>query len=140
NNLGFVADPIIDDVEKVAYLLQAGQARFPFFPRDVFAHHDHPVFTLASDRLIIEVGHLFALQPQRFKTTLADDAVFDIVGAWPFLGLGLVTGWPSQLFPGPRRHFVRDVYQIGPAVEAEEETDAAIFLPAVQVFGRREMR
>src|SRR5208283_2553456 len=137
DNLVGLADPIVGDIEQITDLIV--QAQLPFFLGDVLADHDHAILLLTGVWAIGELGHLLALQAQDLEATLAHDLVLDVVGPVTQAGHGLVTGWALQLLPGPIRQLLGPCHEIGFVVIAEDERDSPIGIPAIKVFGLREV-
>ena len=67
------------------------------------------------------------------------DALLDVVGPLPRLRLDRVAGRPLQRLPGRGRQVLGEGLEVGRGVEAEDEADARVGVPAVEVLGLGEV-
>ena len=63
--------PVVGDVKEVANLVE--QPYFALLPGDVLADHDHAIRLPTSRRPVVELGHLFALQPEVLEPAVPDN-------------------------------------------------------------------
>src|SRR5229473_5683515 len=134
--LGF-AQPIVADVKEVTDLVEEPQ--LTLFLRYILADHDHAIVPRAGGGTIIEFGHIFVLQPQRLVAALTNNLVLDVVGALPWGGHRFVLGWTLEFLPAALGQSSGLVLEIVLGVVAENEANACVVVPAVQVFGLREI-
>src|SRR6266446_4276418 len=132
-----LAHPIVADVKEVTDLVE--QPQLTLFLGDILADHDHAIVTRAGSGTISELGHLFVLQPQRFVAALTHNLVLDIVGALPWGGHRLVLGWTLEFLPAALGQSAGLVLEVVLGIVAENEANTCVVVPAVQVFGLREI-
>src|SRR5207245_3417610 len=106
---------------------------------DILPHHHHAIGLFAGAGPVVELGDLLRLQALILELAGDDDLLLDAVGALPRFGPYAVTWRAFQLPPGSFRQFFRDVHDIGHSVVAEDEADAAVGVPAVEVLGLGEV-
>jgi hypothetical protein len=137
NDVGGCRRPLVGDVKEVADLVE--QTKFAFFLGDVFADHDHAILGSACCGPRRELSNLFGLQAQGCEFVFAHDGVFAIGRAVAGFCVGF--GWLTTMqgLPSVFRQIVGDVDQVGLGIESENEADAAIVVPAVEMFGLREI-
>jgi len=99
----------------------------------VLADRDHAVGFRTSRRPVLELRHLFRLQPQDVEFPLADDPVLHLLRGGPRRPPG-AAGWASQRFPRLRWQGFGKVFEVRPGVVAEDELRAE-GVPAVEVLG-----
>lgn len=131
------AGPIIGDVKKVAIPIE--QPHAAFFLGNVLADHDHAICLLTSRGLVVELGHVFVLQTQHFIATLDNDFLFDLIRFLPRPCFGDVTRRPVHFRPGVGRQLLRQGAQVWHAIVAENEANAWVGVPAVEVLGLGEV-
>jgi len=129
--------PLVGDVEKVANLIM--EPKFAFFLGDVFADHHHAKLGRASGGPIGKLSNLFGLQTQCFKFMLAHEGLFDVRHSLPSLGFGLRSLAALQGKPGVFRQILGDAFEVVLGIVAEDEADATIVVPAVEMFRLRKI-
>src|SRR5262249_38416558 len=131
--------PIVGDVEEVAVTGLVEQHLFALGGEDVLADDNHAIGVLAGAGAIGKLGDVLGLQTQGGEFAFADDAIFDVDGSLSRLGLDLVTRWTFQLFPSVFREILGLLVEVGPGVVAEDEANAAIRVPVIEVLGLGEI-
>lgn len=133
-----LAGPVVGDGEEVRQ--RAERQLFTFLHGDVLLDHGHPVCLRAGGRPVVEFRHPLRLQALVLELSGHDHGPFDVVRPRAGPGLHRVARGALQRPPEARRHVLRDGFQIGMGLEAEDEVDARVVVPAVQVSGLRELR
>jgi hypothetical protein len=87
---------------------------------------------------IDELGHVFRTQTAVVEFPLLDDALLDVVGPLPRLGLAGVLRQPLQGLPLTCRQILGNILQVRRGIEAKQELMAGLG-PTVQMRALREV-
>jgi hypothetical protein len=110
-----------------------------FFLGDVLTDHDHAILGSACCGPVRELSNFFGLQAQGCEFVFAHDGVFAIGRAFAGLRFRFGSLTTMQGLPSVFRQKLGDIDQVGFGIETENEADAAIVVPAVEMFGLREI-
>ena len=99
---------IVGDVEQKSLLFKEKFLALDFIDR--FANNGHPIRPIAGRQLVIELGHVFALQHEIFVLAVDDDILFDRMSLGSGLGFYIVSRRPFEFFPLRLRPAVPPVF------------------------------
>ena len=125
------------DVEKVPNIIK--EPYLAFLHREALAQDNHPIGSLALRRPIVELGHMFALQPDVSIPFLHDDLLFYILRSLAPLSAQRLLLSASKHTPEPAIKAFSDLYQIRHRVDPKGKSDS-LFRPAVEMRSQGKIR